>query len=357
MHDTDMNQDKSPSRAVPLPGPDVGSELIAATIGAERIVVFGRFPNPSYDYYLSARVSRPEMPPSYVCDERETWKTWLSPRGTYVIICRYASPAVLLWIWRNVRDFAGVAFFLDDDIQSVILSGEASLRYKFRLFAYSLLPRLLLKRHLSVTWASTPYLATKLGGKSCGVEVLLPAPPRSKWSSAPLQSTVADPSIGELTIAYHATAIHVQEHEFLAPIINEVLASRAHVHFEVFGGRRVERLWKESKRVTFRRPVGWKEYCEEGLTRTLDIMVVPLAPNPVNKSRSSTKRIDVARFRAAAIFSASEAYGYGDDSGELILPYDAKLWISAILTLIDDRSFRAHVAAATVKKVEALSPQ
>jgi hypothetical protein len=109
------------------------------------------------------------------------------------------------------------------------LSNEANLKYKFRLLKYSLSHFLLLKRHLSVTWASTPYLA-------------------KRWRAA---------------------------------------------HRAILEEKRASHLSK---------PVGWKEYCEEGFARTLDIMVVTLAPTEINRSRSSTKRVDLARSGAAAIY-------------------------------------------------------
>jgi hypothetical protein len=99
---------------------DFGGELVKAARGAERIVVFGRLPNPNYDYYLAARLSLPGTPEIFICDEFERPEKWAKAWGAYVIISRYASPAIFAWIKHNVKDLAGVAFFLDDDIKSVI---------------------------------------------------------------------------------------------------------------------------------------------------------------------------------------------------------------------------------------------
>lgn len=316
----------------------------------KRIVVFGRYPNPSSDYYFAARLAAQGMPPHAFVDVRDNDLSSLDADGTFVVVCRYASASVLDWIEAESSRLAGVGLFLDDDIPAVIVGRDAPLAYRFLLFMRALWPLRRLNRHLDIVWASTPQLADRLA--LAGARVLLPAPPEELWNvSDRSQSATRD----TVLIAYHATGVHVEEHRFLRPIIQEVLALRPGVAFEVFGSPKVEPVWHGMERVTLRRPVSWTRYLNEMLATNVDIMLVPLAPSAVNDCRSPTKRIDVARSGAAGIFSISPAYGAPGHDAEILLPYDRVMWRDAILTLIDDPERRAAAAAATRSRIEAMT--
>ncbi len=316
----------------------------------KRIVVFGRHPNPSSDYYFAARLAAEGMPPHAFVDVRERDLSSLDADGTFVVICRYASASVLDWIEAEYSRLAGVGLFLDDDIPAVITGRDAPLAYRFLLFLRALRPLRRLNRHLDITWASTPQLADRLA--PAGARVLLPAPPEGLWNGS---DRTQNATRGTVLIAYHATGVHVEEHRFLKPIIQEVLALRPGTEFEVFGSPKVENVWRGMERVTLRRPVSWTEYLGEMLATHIDIMLVPLAPSSVNDCRSPTKRIDVARAGAAGVFSISPAYGPPDADAEILLPYDRVVWRDAILTLIDDPVRRAAAAAATRARVAAMT--
>lgn len=316
----------------------------------KRIVIFGRYPNPSSDYYFAARVAAPGMPPHEFVDVRNDDFSELLSEGAFVIICRYASASVLNWIEAESNQLAGVGLFLDDDIPAVITGRDAPFAYRFLLFLRALWPLRRLNRHLDIVWASTPRLADRLA--QSGARVLLPAPPEGFWNVSGRSRT---PARGTVLIAYHATGVHVEEHRFLQPIIREVLALRPNAEFEVLGSRAVEPIWRGMERVRLRRPVSWTEYLSEALTQYIDIMLVPLAPSSVNDCRSPTKRVDVARAGAAGIFSVSPAYGLPGGDAEILLPYDRLMWRDAILTLIDDPGRRTAAAAATRVRVAAMT--
>jgi hypothetical protein len=315
----------------------------------KRIVVFGRHPNPSSDYYFAARLAARGMPPCAFVDVRNEDLSRLDSDGTFAIVCRYASASVLNWIEAESGRLAGVGLFLDDDIAAVVTGRDATISYRFRLFVRALWPLRRLNRHLDIVWASTPRLADRLA--LARARVLLPAPSETLWrKSCPLQRP--DDSV---LIAYHATGVHVEEHRFLQPIVREVVALRPNVKFEVFGSPTVESIWRGIERVSLRRPISWTEYLREALSRHIDIMLVPLTPSAVNDCRSPTKRIDVARAGAAGIFSISSAYGLPGDDAEVILPYDKKVWRDAILALVDDPDKRRAAAAATGVRVAAMT--
>lgn len=316
----------------------------------QRIIVFGRHPNPTADYYFAARLAAPGMPEYHFADIRKGKFDDLAPDGTFVILCRYASHASLRWIERHHARLAGVGLFLDDDIPSMITASEAGLGYRLFLFFRALMPLRRLNRHLDIVWASTPQLATRLRGAHA--RILPPAPPDALWN---VPSSEEPDGGNTVTLAYHATATHIGEHGFLQPIIADVLAVRPTARFEVFAEGATAALWKDMERVTIRKPLPWPAYLAEASKRRIDIMLVPLCNSLINDCRAPTKRIDVARARAAGVFSVSHAYGEPDGSGEILLPNDRSAWRNAILHLIDDEQKRAACALATRERVAAMT--
>lgn len=314
-----------------------------------RVVVFGRIPNPTFDYYLAARLQAPGMPPFQVVDIRGDETPALDPDGVFVIVCRYASPSVLRWIERNAHRLSGVGLFLDDDIPAVVTGRDADILYRLRLCYRALWPLRRLNHHLDIIWASTPHLASRLG--EARASVLPPAPPSAFCFSTADDPNVRDVANNEVLIAYHATGIHLEEHRFLRPIIEEVLRERPHTRFEVFADRRAKAIWQGLDRVRIREPLPWMDYLADAGGRRIDIMLVPLSPSHVNESRAPTKRIDIARYHAAAVFSEGAVYGSSGEDGELRLPYSASTWRKTIFQLIDDLEMRRAVAAATREAV------
>jgi len=315
----------------------------------KRIIVFGRIPNPTFDYYLAARLEAPDMPPYQVTDIRGRETPPVDADGAFVIICRYASPSVLRWIEHNAARLSGVGLFVDDDIPAVITGKDADFLYRLFLWYRALWPLGRLNRHLDIVWASTPHLASRLG--EAKAVILPPAPPKSLWSNADDDVETRGPANGEVLIAYHATGVHVEEHRFLQPIIAEVLRERPQARFEVFVDRRAAAIWRGLDRVQVREPMPWMEYLADANARRIDIMLVPLAPSDVNDSRAPTKRIDVARYRAAGVYSDGLAYGSSSDGGELRMPYAINDWYRTIVQLVDDKEMRRRVAVATCRAV------
>jgi len=317
----------------------------------KRIIVFGRIPNPTFDYYLAARLEAPDMPPYEVADIRGREMLTLAADGAFVIICRYASPSVLRWLEGNAERLSGVGLFLDDDIPAVVTGKDADFFYRLFLWYRALWPLGRLNRHLDIVWASTPHLASRLAGAKA--VVLPPAPPRALWASARDSTMAYDQAKHEVLIAYHATGVHLEEHRFLRPIIAGVLRERPQSRFEVFADRRARAIWHGLDRVQIREPMPWNEYLADANDRRIDVMLVPLAPSHVNDSRAPTKRIDIARYRAAGIFSQGHVFGQKDNSYEIRLPYDQEAWRATILNMIDDPIARAAAAFVTSESVAA----
>lgn len=259
----------------------------------KNVIVFGRHPNPTTDYYFSARFADRAGLGYQLADIRTKSFDNLEAEEALVILCRYASATVVRWIVKNKSKLAGVVLFLDDDIPSVIMGRDATFSYRVFLYYRALYPMRKLNRHLDAVWVSTQRLGESLGGVK--FKVVPPAPASYLWNI----HRAAQPTSNEVLIAYHATSVHYSEHIFLRPIVTEILQKRSNVRFEVFADRRAAKIWDAMERVTVRSPTSWADYLAESVTRPIDIMLVPLCHSHVNACRSPTKRIDVARFGAA----------------------------------------------------------
>lgn len=334
-----------------LPRPTVRAVATPSDRPIERIVVFARLPNPTLDYYLAARLAAPGMPPARVVDIRDKAIETLEAAGTFVLVCRYASRRVVSWIDRHGPDLAGVGFFTDDDIGAVVTGADATLGYRLFLWRRGLAPLARLNRHVDHVWTATPALAEAIGGD--GVRVLPPAPAPEIWRGEAPHRRDDTP----LRIAYHATGVHLREHRFLVPVMTEVLRLRPNVVFEVTADDRARDLWKGIDRATVVAPTSWPAYLERTRRERADIVVVPLLRSRANRARAGTKRIDVVRLGAAGVFSASPAYGAPGDTDEVVLTNRRKIWIAAIVTLVDDPQARARAADATRRAVEAMAAE
>ena len=320
-----------------------------------RIIVFARLPNPTIDYYLTARLAAPGMPPSQIVDIRDPTVPGIDPDGAFVIICRYASKQVADWIDRHAGRLAGVGYFTDDHLGAIITGGEATVGYRLFLYVRGLAPLRRLNRHIDIIWAATPALADEIGRDHA--RVLPPAPHPEVWAKVPVD--VEGPRSGEscVRIVYHATDVHLREHGFIAPIIAQVLAARPNVVFEVTADARAGRHWEGMERVTVLRPTSWPDYLARTRREHADIALVPLLRSGANRARAGTKRIDVVRLGAAGLFSRSAAYGEADDSGEIRLANRRRLWVETLLRLVDEPKLRAEVALASRVIVEAMARQ
>jgi hypothetical protein len=269
----------------------------------------------------------------------------------FIIIVRYASFPLSRWIKRNRERLSGVALFVDDDIAEAITSSEASFRYRYRLLSQSILPIRLLSGLIDEIWVSTETLRQRLS--YARPSIMAPAPDGAVLSTRFLSNS--NIKSNSITVAYHATAIHSEEHHFLKPVIAAVLTLRPQVHFEVVAIGKSADSWLEmgNERITVKRPLPWDEYLLSQ-NRGIDIMVVPVAPGRLNDCRAGTKRIDIARVGAAGLLSDCLAFRPAT-TGEILLPYDQSSWVSHLTHLIDYPTARQNAAMATRNRVQQMA--
>lgn len=319
----------------------------------ERILVFVKGDNASFDYYLSARLRLLGVPYEVRCIDRDGMDG-IDADGLLVIVCRYIGPRQVKWIARNRNRMAGVAYFVDDDIAALVTDSQSNLDYRLYLAYFACLPMKRLSRSLTHLWVSTEALARTLswsqGGKAA---VLGPAPVIE--DHFPLERPHREAAV---RIAYHATNTHRREHAFLVPVVEEVMRRRPDVRFEVLAQGRSENLWKSaaiaSERITVLPPTDWQEYQRHSREEGADIALMPLIEGLANASRADTKLIDCYRMGAASLMSDVAPYRRSRGSGAFMVENSPEKWIEGLLALIDQADRRDAARHATRNLVLAM---
>lgn len=315
------------------------------------IVVFRQGENPSFSYFLEERLHfyNVRIPVNVRCLDHDIAD--INPEGCFVIICRYLGWRQLNWIERHAAQLAGVGMFIDDDVSAIVLDPDTPLPYRVKLARLHLWPLRRLNAHLDIVWAPTPALVGVLESNGAVVRLLPPLPTGA--DVLPAKRTGCDHS---LIIGYHATGIHRAEHAFLKPIIDEILSRHENVIFEVTADGRNASMWQDKKstesRLRILPPLPWKEFALRSRHSPADIALVPLLEGRINSARADTKRIDVSRMGAAAIYSNSEAYSRNQSAGEMLVENNHAAWIAAIQALLNSESARDIARSATFRAVE-----
>lgn len=333
-----------------LPRPRTHRSTFAEAV-PRSIVVFRQGENPSFSYFLEERLHfyNARMPVDVRCLDDDIAD--IDPEGCFVIICRYLGTRQMNWIERHAAHLAGVGMFIDDDVSGIVLDRVTPLRYRAKLARLHLWPLRRLNSHLDIVWASTPTLVNLLESNGAVVRLLPPLP--TGTDVLPTKRTERDHS---LIIGYHATGIHRAEHIFLKPIIDEILSRYENVIFEVTAGGRNANIWQDKKstksRLRILPPLPWKEFALRSRHSPVDIALVPLLDGRINSARADTKRIDVSRMGAAAIYSNSEVYSRNRVTGEMLVENNHAAWIAAIQALLNSESARETARLATFRAVE-----
>lgn len=326
-----------------LPRPKARNRHRFDPAGVRSVVVFRAGPNPTYSYYLENRLAYLSLPVQ-VYDE-PCLPQDDDTQGAFVILCRYAMPRKIWWLIRNRKRISGLSLLIDDDITATVVEGQSTLAYRLYLLGCGLLPLLVLNRWLTHVWASTEALGERLGTSN----VVPPLP-----SKAQLLHRGKRVEHGpRLRLIYHATGAHDGEHRFLMPIVRQLMHRFCELDFEVIASRRAARAWEETlhaviDRVSIHPKIGWQAYLDTTAKAEGDIMLVPLLSGRVNLVRADTKRIDICRMGAAAVFSASPVYMRYREPGDVIIDNDSEIWIETISQLLTDAALRDKSRKAVV---------
>ena len=325
----------------------------------KRLIVIIHNYNPTYEYYIRERLAHYQSLGVDVSVVRSNEMGDLNPSDAFVIVCRYIQRKQLLWLEKHKKQLSGVGLLIDDDIASIIIAGEAPISYKLFVSYLGLLLLKRLNRLLSVIWVSTPKLGEVLSSAGCETELLQPLPPLPE----PLDEVTDEPSVpaqveisnAQIRIVYHATVTHYTGHEFLKPVMESVLTRHPNVRFEVFGRGKSKRLWMtakiDPKQLEYKTILPWKKYLDYCRKNPADIALAPLFDSDVDNARSDTKRVDIARLGAAAVFSEGSIYSRCEQAEEFLLPNQPHLWKEKVEELITNATVRHKHAMATRNSV------
>lgn len=330
-----------------LPRPQLSAAAARhAMPAAKRLLILSRYPNPSVSYYLDERTKALADIPVIMKGIDEGLED-VDGDGLFVIICRYIREPQLRWLEDRRSHLAGVAYFVDDDIPAVLAGDEASWPYKFTLLNLAVRPLPRVNRLLTHLWTSTETLAETLAKAGHRIEILAPMPA----DQSPVLPEVNEAAPATLKMIYHGTGIHLREHEFLMPIVATAMKKHRTLHFEVFAEGSLARQWSrqeiDTARITVHPPLPWSSYLKKTTDHGADIALAPLLRGKTNNSRSDTKRIDICRMGAAAIFSQCPTFARCAVAGELHVGNTAEEWLAAIDQLVSDPALRLTARNAT----------
>ncbi|SCB06966.1 hypothetical protein [Rhizobium lusitanum] len=318
---------------------------------AKRLLILSRYPNPSVSYYLDERAKTLDEIPVIMKGLDDPLDT-VDSEGLFVIICRYIKQPQLRWLEKRRDSLAGVAYFVDDDIRAVVTGKEASWPYKLRLIKLAVRPLPRVNRLLTHIWTSTEALAGTLATAGHQIDILAPMPA----NPADAALDIGDETIAPLKMVYHATGIHRREHEFLMPIVKAAMEKHGNLHFEVFANGNLARRWSrqgiDPSRITIIPPLPWSAYLARTERHSADIALAPLLSGKTNASRADTKRIDISRLQAAAIFSNCPTFARCAMAAELHIGNTQEEWLTAIDQLVSDRARRLVARDATRSSIE-----
>jgi hypothetical protein len=337
-----------------VPRPRLGASANGST-RPRRVLVFTKGENASFDYYLSARLQALGLPHETCCIDRGRFHD-IDTDGLLVIICRYVRPRHVAWIARNRRSLAGVAYFVDDDIPALVADRRNDPGYRLYLAHFACLPMMRLNRDglLTHLWVSTAALAGALDPCSGSAALLAPAPLVA--DHLPLDRQRPRPA---LKIVYHATGSHCREHEFLVPVMEEVLRQRPQVRFEVLASGMAGKLWSQASiaggHISIVAPMAWRPYYRHSREEGADIALMPLLDGLANNSRADTKLIDCCRLGAAAVLSDAAPYRHHRGSGCVMAGNSPRQWIGALLDLIDHADRREAAKQSVRRRVAGMA--
>lgn len=302
-----------------------GADYRQAWSGTVLVLAPGEIP--TVDFYITPRLRH--LAPEQILrfDSRSfNGQACVIPGDAFVVIVRHAARRWLDYLARQRERLSGVAFLMDDDIPAAWRCRDVPWDYGVWTSARYGWTARLLGRVCDRVWFSTATLRARYAEvPGCVVPPLAFAEPREP---APM---------GCRRWGYHGTRIHYQEVRWLVPIVARVQEKVAEAVFEIFGDRRVEKLFAGIPRVEVLPPRSWSDYVTHARRSSMAVGLAPLLPGRFNAARSHTKLYDMALCGAVGVFSARAPYWPGlAEAGVPCLPDEPEVWVREITTLLAD---------------------
>ena len=319
---------------------DYSSFLCGGRYGRQptQVVVLAQEVSPTRDIYLLRRLSKSALPVTY-------WMLGepcpVSLDGAFVIVVRYVDSRSITAIERAGEKLAGVAWLLDDDVAAAI--GDGSLPFHYRAFMAHFWLRFAarLARVTSEIWTASDALGTRLTASGPVYRI----DPQPEYFPLPREREEEEGN-GTVRIFYHGQKTHGPERRWLSGIVKVLHDRYPQAHFELVGGREVQKLYGKLERVIVRPAFTWPDYLARSRSVRFDIGLAPLLATPFNRARSWVKYLDIARFGAIGVYAAGPPYDLvvrDGENGRLCPSEKPESWILALAELIEDKDLRKQL--------------
>lgn len=288
-----------------------------------RTYIVHQNPNPSTDFFVKPFLGRGGADLQFCAFSDVPGPTELA--GATVVFVRYVPDAWRALLKRHPAQ--RVAFFMDDDLFDWRAFLGMPWHYQRKLFRLAWRHQRWLKEIGAELWVSSPWLAQKYA--AWNPSVLEPDNPHG------LVAEFTDPAMK--TVFYHGSASHRGELEWLMPVVEQVLAARSDVCFEVIGDRKVRDRFAHLPGVQVVHPMSWPAYKAFIQRPGRTIGLAPLLDTPFNAARAPTKFFDITAAGAVGIYADSPVYKRLVKHGKngLLLPMNSqKAWADAVLELL-----------------------
>lgn len=307
------------------------SDPLAGT--PRRVVLLEWEPNPSTDQLL-----RPWLASLGLETVVQPLSAPALDDGDLVVFVRYLTAEARRAVEVRRDRLAGVAYFMDDDLWDPSAWEGLPRDYRQRLRQRALAHREWISARADALWVPTAELARRYAAWQPRLVPLLPV--AAPTGPAPVWA------------AYHGTASHAAELEWLRPVLAAALARAPALHVEVFGDRATARAFRALPRCVVLHPLPWPAYLAYTRATRRDIGLAPLGPGAFNAARGAVKFHDYARMGAFGLYAARAPYaGFVRDGVDgLLLPDDPAAWTEALVALAGDAPRRQALASAAVAR-------
>ncbi|WP_299201290.1 glycosyltransferase family 1 protein [uncultured Amphritea sp.] len=276
--------------------------------------------NPSTDFFIKPELQNTEVS-QYHCFEPPPS---LPPKaGLSIIFVRYLSKAWLRWVerYRNLID--QLIYFMDDDLFDMATHRGLSTVYRWKLYYNACRYKSWLQAQGAQLWLSTPWLVDKY----------------QSWQPKLLEAKSPYIDSRELkTIFYHGSSSHMDEINWLLPVVRNVLNQDSSLVFEMMGNHKVRKIFSDIPRVNILHPMGWESYQALVSRPGRSIGLAPLLNTGFNQARSYTKYYDITQAGAVGVYADHNVYRQviRHKQNGFLVPMEPQLWVNAILELSND---------------------
>ncbi len=263
-----------------------------------------------------------------------------------LIFVRYITRDWVNFVEKNRNKIKKIIYFFDDDLFDMKAWKGLPLRYIKKLFLKAYRWKKWLINIKSEFFVSTEYLAKKYA--YLDPSILPPYPI--------FEPVVSEEKANTLSLFYFGTDSHLQEKLWLYDIIEEIMNYNREIVFEIIGGSKVYRRFKNLKNVIVLHPIAWDAYKNFLLTKKRHIALVPFLNGGFRSAKSYIKFFEIVACGAVGIYSKNSPYEeiIKDRKNGILVPNEKAHWIEAIKILIDDEGFRHKLFLNSVDKLNFL---